>query len=90
MPPASRAVKACSGWPAADLVDPEHRDRLWLAGQQGWWRGGERLRDDRPRDAVVPGGLHDRAATVGDRRTGRLPQPGGQPGTGRDLGDLFG
>jgi hypothetical protein len=45
--------------------------------------GGERVRDDRPRNAMVPGrGLHDRAAAVGDRRPDRLARPGGKPGTG--------
>jgi hypothetical protein len=40
---------------------------------------------------VIAGGLHDRAAAaaVDDRRSRRLPQPHGQPGAGRDLGDLF-
>lgn len=39
---------------------------------------------------MIAGRLHNRAAGVGDRSPGRLPQPQGQPGAGRHLGDLLG
>ena len=39
---------------------------------------------------MVPGCLYDRAATIGDRSTGRGAQPAGDPGAARYLGDGLG
>jgi hypothetical protein len=46
---------------------------------------GERTGHDRPGQTMVASGLHDRAPTIDDRRAGCVPQPLGDPGTGRHL-----
>lgn len=38
----------------------------------------------------IPGGLDDGGANIAYAVPGRVPQPAGQSGTGRDLWDLFG
>lgn len=73
-----------------DLVDTQHLDRLGLFRQHVGGPCGERGRHDRPGQAVIPRGLHDRASAIGDRATGRPSQPLGQPGPRRNLLHGFG
>jgi hypothetical protein len=56
----------------ADLVDPEHPDRIGPGGQHLLGVGGERGHHHGPGERVVPRGLDDRSTAVGHRRPGRL------------------
>ena len=97
MPPVHRDLPALPlviprplGTSPTDLVDPQHCHRLRLLRQHRRGACGERGRHDRPGQAMITRGLHDRAPCVGDRRTGRPPQPVGQPGPRWDLIHGFG